>query len=438
MRKLTKAVAVAAPAIMALAAVTPAKAGILLMGDNGWEVTFGGSSNTFYMYSSSEEAPTGTRSGSLVSESGEDMSRLTVGLLPGVFGMSVKAPSTGGLDMMANLTLYPSTQNTARTWNGSANLNLRESYFKVSGDFGSLLVGRTLNTFGTKAIVSDMGLFGIGGQYIGDTTLGRIGYGYNYANFGAQIAYTLPTTGALSVKVAIEDPSKIVGGSAYGAHSTDISATQLSTPRGAISVGVSGGDLGSLTIEGMYQQAEMSLTKCNLAATNRTNAYGGTDDEKRRGDSLQASDCTVEALGANATLVSNVQGLGIVVSGFYGEGLGTFFNLDVDSLDGTGDERVHWGGYAQATFDAGGGTNVGVSYGGTYYGKQTQYDSRNHSSHATIKARELLSAMVWHNINDNLRLVAEYGHVEDEWNDGASRESDAVSVGGFFFWQEIS
>ncbi|SVE29087.1 uncharacterized protein METZ01_LOCUS481941, partial [marine metagenome] len=22
----------------------------------------------------------------------------------------------------------------------------------------------------------------------------------------------------------------------------------------------------------------------------------------------------------------------------------------------------------------------------------------------------------------------------DEWNDGASRESDAVSVGGFFFW----
>jgi hypothetical protein len=42
--------------------------------------------------------------------------------------------------------------------------------------------------------------------------------------------------------------------------------------------------------------------------------------------------------------------------------------------------------------------------------------------------------MVWHNINDNLRLVAEYGHVEDEWFDSASRESDAVSVGGFFFW----
>ena len=63
MRKLTKAAAVVAPAIMALAAATPAKAGILLMGDNGWEVTFAGSSNTFYMYASSDEVPTGTRSG---------------------------------------------------------------------------------------------------------------------------------------------------------------------------------------------------------------------------------------------------------------------------------------------------------------------------------------------------------------------------------------
>ena len=436
MRKLTKAAAVAAPAIMALAAVTPAKAGILLMGDNGWEVTFAGSSNTFYMYTSSDESPSGTRSGSLVSESGEDISRLTVGLLPGVFGMSVKAPSTGGLDMMANLTLYPSTQNTARTWNGTANLNLRESYFKVSGDFGSLLVGRTLNTYGTAPIVNDMGLFGIGAQYIADTTLGRIGYGYNYANFGAQIAWTLPTQGPISLKLAVEDPSKMQGQSTYGAHATDITANQLSSPRGAFSLGVAGGELGNLTVEGMYQHAEMSSTKCQLAVTNRTNAYGGTDAEKRLYETRgSAPDCSIDAMGSNATwVVSALDGVGLVASGFYGEGIGTFFNLDRDGIDGTGDERVTWGGYAQATADMGGGTNVGLSYGGTYYGKQTQYDKRNHSSHVTIKSRELLSVMAWHNINDNLRFIVEYGHVEDEWNDGQERESDAFSVGGFFFW----
>ena len=420
MRKLTKVVAVAAPAIMALAAATPAKAGILLMGDNGWEVTFAGSSNTFYMYSSSEEAPSGTRSGSLVSESGEDISRLTVGLLPGVFGMSVKAPSTGGLDMMANLTLYPSTQNTARTWNGSANLNLRESYFKVSGDFGSLLVGRTLNTFGTKAIVSDMGLFGIGGQYIGDTTLGRIGYGYTYANFGAQIKWTAPSTGPVNFSISLEDPSKIVGGSGYTASSTSVTASQLDSPRWDGSIGTSnnmGGADVSITAEWMTQNADFTGAQ---RATNAQASNGNNDGD-------------VTAYGLAGTVSVAGGGLSVLWSGYTGEALGTFFALDVDSLDGVGNERDNDGWYVQGTYDLGGGTNVGISYGESSQ-DETAYDTANRSSHALIEDRTLLSAMVWHNINDNLRLVAEYGHVEDEWFDSVSRESDAVSVGGFFFW----
>jgi len=416
----SKVVAVAAPAIMALAAVTPAKAGILLMGDNGWEVTFAGSSNTFYMYSSSEEAPSGTRSGSLVSESGEDISRLTVGLLPGVFGMSVKAPSTGGLDMMANLTLYPSTQNTARTWNGSANLNLRESYFKVSGDFGSLLVGRTLNTFGTKAIVSDMGLFGIGGQYIGDTTLGRIGYGYTYANFGAQIKWTAPSTGPVNFSISLEDPSKIVGQSTYSASSTSVTASQLDSPRWAGSIGTSnnmGGADVSITAEWMTQNADFTGAQ---RATNAQASNGNNDGD-------------VTAYGLAGTVSVAGGGLSVLWSGYTGEALGTFFALDVDSLDGVGNERDNDGWYVQGTYDLGGGTNIGISYGESSQ-DETAYDTANRSSHALIEDRTLLSAMVWHNINDNLRLVAEYGHVEDEWFDSVSRESDAVSVGGFFFW----
>jgi hypothetical protein len=42
--------------------------------------------------------------------------------------------------------------------------------------------------------------------------------------------------------------------------------------------------------------------------------------------------------------------------------------------------------------------------------------------------------MVWHNINDNLRFVAEYGHQEVGWHDGATQEAEIVSLGGFFFW----
>ena len=421
MKKITsKAVAVAAPAIMALAAVTPAKAGILLMGDNGWEVTFAGSSNTFYMYTSSEEAPSGTRSGSLVSESGEDISRLTVGLLPGVFGMSVKAPSTGGLDMMANLTLYPSTQNTARTWNGTANLNLRESYFKVSGDFGSLLVGRTLNTYGTAPIVNDMGLFGIGAQYIADTTLGRIGYGYTYANFGAQIKWTAPTSGPFNFSISIEDPGKIVGQSTYSASSTSVTASQLDSPRWAGSVSASnnvGGFDVSATGEWMVQNADFTGA---VRASNAQASNGNSDGD-------------VTAHGFAGTVTAGAGGLNVLWSGYTGEALGTFFNLDRDSLDGVGNERDNDGWYVQGTYDLGGGTNIGVSYGESSQ-DETAYDTANRSSHALIEDRSLFSAMAWHNINDNLRVIAEYGHTEDDWFDGKSRDSDAFSVGGFFFW----
>ena len=420
MRKLTKAAAVAAPAIMALAAVTPAKAGILLMGDNGWEVTFAGSSNTFYMYTSSDESPSGTRSGSLVSESGEDISRLTVGLLPGVFGMSVKAPSTGGLDMMANLTLYPSTQNTARTWNGTANLNLRESYFKVSGDFGSLLVGRTLNTYGTAPIVNDMGLFGIGAQYIADTTLGRIGYGYTYANFGAQIKWTAPTSGPFNFSISIEDPGKIVGQSTYSASSTSVTASQLDSPRWAGSVSASnnvGGFDVSATGEWMVQNADFTGA---VRASNAQASNGNSDGD-------------VTAHGFAGTVTAGAGGLNVLWSGYTGEALGTFFNLDRDSLDGVGNERDNDGWYVQGTYDLGGGTNIGVSYGESSQ-DETAYDTANRSSHALIEDRSLFSAMAWHNINDNLRVIAEYGHTEDDWFDGKSRDSDAFSVGGFFFW----
>ena len=420
MRKLTKAAAVAAPAIMALAAVTPAKAGILLMGDNGWEVTFAGSSNTFYMYTSSDESPSGTRSGSLVSESGEDISRLTVGLLPGVFGMSVKAPSTGGLDMMANLTLYPSTQNTARTWNGTANLNLRESYFKVSGDFGSLLVGRTLNTYGTAPIVNDMGLFGIGAQYIADTTLGRIGYGYTYANFGAQIKWTAPTSGPFNFSISIEDPGKIVGQSTYSASSTSVTASQLDSPRWAGSVSASnnvGGFDVSATGEWMVQNADFTGA---VRASNAQASNGNSDGD-------------VTAHGFAGTVTAGAGGLNVLWSGYTGEALGTFFNLDRDSLDGVGNERDNDGWYVQGTYDLGGGTNIGVSYGESSQ-DETAYDTANRSSHALIEDRSLFSAMAWHNINDNLRVIAEYGHTEDDWIDGKSRDSDAFSVGGFFFW----
>ena len=56
---------------------------------------------------------------------------------------------------------------------------MREVFFNVSGDFGTISVGRTLALFQRQAILKDYTLFGvgaIGSPDGGGTGLGRIGY----------------------------------------------------------------------------------------------------------------------------------------------------------------------------------------------------------------------------------------------------------------------
>ena len=111
--------------------------------------------------------------------------------------MTLNAPTTGGLDMEARLGLYTHINGgaTAGGWNNNGLINNRETSFSVSGDFGTVLFGRTLRLFHTNAIVKNQTLFGVGTKNAGDstnTTLGRIGAGYLYANFGEQIQWTTP------------------------------------------------------------------------------------------------------------------------------------------------------------------------------------------------------------------------------------------------------
>ena len=78
------------------------------------------------------------------------------------------------------------------------------------------------------------------------------------------------------------------------------------------------------------------------------------------------------------------------------------------ALDDDGKERKSYGGYIQGTFDFGQGTNVGYSYGGNYL-RQTGSDMNNLG---TTLSNTMHSAMIWHNVTDNFRLIAEGGYTE--------------------------
>ena len=42
--------------------------------------------------------------------------------------------------------------------------------------------------------------------------------------------------------------------------------------------------------------------------------------------------------------------------------------------------------------------------------------------------------MIWHNVTDDFRVIAEGVYSEMHWHGAGSQESTQVSVGAFFFW----
>src|SRR6185436_16886731 len=89
--------------------------------------------------------------------------------------------------------------------------NLRQVYLEWSGNWGGIKIGRDLGLFGSDAILSDMTLLGVGTVSDltaggGNTSLGRIGVGYMYADWKAQIQYTSPDWSGFQFNLAIVDP----------------------------------------------------------------------------------------------------------------------------------------------------------------------------------------------------------------------------------------
>ena len=104
--KISKKIAVAAiPAVMALAS-TNVDSKILLMSQEGWEVSFDGAANAFVMKSSTNDVPTTAGGntftadtyGGVMGATGDDVGIVT-GLLPNVWGMTLAAPTANGLDI---------------------------------------------------------------------------------------------------------------------------------------------------------------------------------------------------------------------------------------------------------------------------------------------------------------------------------------------------
>jgi hypothetical protein len=388
--KRTRLAAAISAAALAGAMSAPANAAIVLGGDNGWEVSYGGFINLFYTQSDFEFAGGGS----------EDSSHLNEGLLPAFHTLTAKSPEIGGLKGTAQITFAPDSSGAKakRLNKGGAEIDMREVFFNVSGDFGTISAGRTLSLFQRQAILKDMTLFGMGalaGPDGGGTGLGRIGFGYVYPDFRTRFTYKTPDINGFNLEVGIFDPQE-----------TPDTAAETDTPQfqaeATYTHGFEGGSF-NLWFGLLWQEQEITAS-----------GLGGTGD--------------VESFGWNIGADLKFGGFNVVGSYYDGEALGS---LLFTSANGDGfacnltdcDEADNSGGYIQGSYTFNGKTKVGVSWGYS--------DQDDNAAGALDKDNELWTVGVYHDVNSWLKVVAEYN---EHNSDTLGNEAESFSVGAFILW----
>lgn len=408
-------------AAASMVASNPAGAAFEIGGANGWQLSTDGIVDFFATYNSTGPLPTGGRSLSLLSVGGNESKSdqrfgTGIGLLPSVVAFNVKAPTTNGVDSSVRVGIYPALQNnanktgTANRFDTSPNIDFREFFYTAKGAYGELLVGRALNLYQGKNILNDMTLLSAGvvpgAAFRGNTTLGHIGYGYLYTNFGPQVRYTTPDFGGTRVAVSIGEPYAI---------SADTAKTNSPRLEAEVSYARTyGGAAVQAWVSGLYQSA--TRKESTVAAPV---ARGGEDNQ---------------SIGGAGGIGAGFGGINLLVSGYGGKGLGMVSVQDGDflgstSTDAAGNERTHWGFLAQVTYALTSSVTAGINYG-----QSRQEAGTETAGVSPIKNQEAATTSVTYSLNKFTRFTGEYTYAQNTWHDGATQHSNQFALGTTFFW----
>lgn len=283
----------------------------------------------------------------------------------------------------------------------------------ADGSFGQFVVGRALNLYQGKNLLTDMTINGVGvnGALLGGgTTLGHIGYGYVYTNFGAQVRYTTPDYKGLHWSFSLNDPSKIVSDEGY-------QATAINQPRFETEV----------SYATTYAHGRMQAWLSALYQQAKSNASGHKVASIGGAGGVQASYGPVEA----------------VLSAYGGKALGSSFLQDFDALDFTGKERTQYGGLVQLMYSLG-KVKLGVNYGLNYSSRTDAETARQQGAVisgdpyypgvAVLKSQQALVGGVYYSVNKYLQLVGEYTWARNSWYNGQTQDANTAALGIVFVW----
>ena len=345
------------------------------------------------------------------------------GLLPAWFSFSANTTNDDGFYTGLNIGFQPGIDSNANKGLGSNQdgalgnnvSNFRQVFveFGNKSAWGTVKLGRDIGLFGSDAILNDMTLYGVGtvsdgSASGGNTTLGRIGVGYVYADWKAQIQYLSPDYNGFSFNLALTDPwgaSTLAGGTLAGGLSstTGESGDQKKDDygfEGKLNYAFDGGKLWA----GFIRQ-EVEFEDATLAEDGSTAA--GYD------------------IGAKYAV-----GPASFVAYYYtGEGIGTTSFL-VDAFDSDGKERDSDGFYLQGMYTVPDlGTNLGVSYGESNLDANKAEKDEN-----LVKTNDSFIVGAYHPMGNGLNLVAEFTKTKSEAHNGNKAEEETISLGAILFF----
>src|SRR3989441_300368 len=366
--------------------------GLTMQMSNGWSFAFSGNVNVFWSFSK----------GNTVAGD-QTNSNIRTGLLP-AFATFEARGKEAGLNLGVHFGFAPQIQNGGNAHDGFQNPNridMRQVYLTVGFKDGSqILAGRELGLFERQAILNDMTLFGVGAVGLGfgqggGTTLGRIGYGYIYPNFNAQVTYSTKP-GEAQLSVGIFQPS-ILGSGTY---------QYTKVPRVEA----------EFTYKGKSGKNNYMLWVGGLWQTTSDGFGAGTIN-------------SVSSFGATAGVKADVSDLSVVVTGYIGKGLGTtlMFSGGEVAADGT-TARPSDGGDAQLMYKVGPKTNVGASWGFS----RLKTDETGDGVSAVLSNWTSTTVGIYHQWTRALKLVFE-GTREQQGN-GTTAPAQVDVSGGFMLF----
>jgi hypothetical protein len=368
---------------LAVGAASAAEAQLTMQMSNGWSFTFGGNVNAFFVYDDVNSAgvdPLG----------GKGASGIRTGLLPAFAVFDAKGKE-GNTDLGVHFGFAPQIQcgynappvGGAATSGASvggqghdcfgAQIDMRQVYLTVGGSWGQILAGRELGLFGRQNILNDQTLFGVGatGGAAGQgTTLGRIGFGYNYPNFKAQMTYSTAPGRPFNFSIGLFQP----------AQNPPFVTVQI--PR--------------VEAEGVWSSGNTKLWVGALAQTNKTDETTGVSE-------------TGFAWGGTGGVRFGTPMFSVTGTAYYGKGIGTTLMFlggaaPGDGSGGSDDLRKSLGGYGQITVSP---ANSKVTIAGSWGISQLE----NANSEADAKTKNwLASGGIYYQATKSLKVVGEFNY----------------------------